>query len=295
MPNSKPSSRRVWGQRPGQLGILSIMFGIKKRVERQEDFMKKYGVLAALLLFVLALAGCGSTSEPVKKAEQKVLRVGTEPTFPPFEFHDDKKNEYVGFDMDLIRAIGKELGYKVEIQSLGFDALIPALEAGNIDVAASGITITDERAQKVAFTRSYYDAGLTIVVPKNEEKIKDFADLDGKRIGVQIGTTGALEASRVPNATVREYNTPNEAFLEMKNGGVDAVINDRPVNEYFLKSGGSEYAKVVGKPRNAESYGFAVAKKNTELVSSIDKALDLLKKNGEYDRIYDTWFGKKAN
>ena len=258
--------------------------------------MKRLGILALVLIFIASLAGCGGSSSnvPAKKEEQKVLRVGTEPTFPPFEFVEEKTNEYVGFDMDLIKAVGKELGYKVEIQSLGFDALIPALEAGNIDVAASGVTITEERAQKVVFTRSYYDAGLTIVVLKTDEKLKDFGDLDGKKIGVQIGTTGAMEASRIPNATVREYNTPNEAFLELKNGGVDAVINDRPVNEFFLRSGGSEYAKAVGQPRNAESYGFAVAKKNTELVSNIDKALDLLKKNGEYDRIYDKWFGAKA-
>lgn len=257
--------------------------------------MKKYGIFAVLLVFIVALAGCGSSSTPATKKEepQKVLRVGTEPSFPPFEFVDEKTNAYIGFDIDLINAVGKEIGYKVEVQNLGFDALIPALEAGNIDVAASGVTITEERAQKVAFTRSYYDAGLTIVVLKTNDTIKDFADLEGKRIAVQIGTTGQMEAERTPGATVRKYDAVNEVFLELKNGSVDAVINDRPVNEYFLKSSGAnEYAKSVGQPKDAESYGFAVAKKNTELVSLIDKALDLLKKNGEYDRIYDKWFGK---
>ena len=257
--------------------------------------MKKYGVWAMLLLLLVVLAGCGFSTRILatkKEEKKKILVVGTQPTFPPFEFVDEKTNEYIGFDMDLIKAIGKEIGYEVKIQRLDFDALIPALEGGTINVAASGITITEERAKKVVFTRAYYDSGLTIVVLKTNNKIKDFNDLQGKRLGAQIGTTSAMEAEKIQGASLRPYITPNEAFLELKKGELDAVINDRPVNEYFLKSGGSEYAKTVGSTRNVESYGFAVAKKNIELVSLIDKALDLLKRNGEYDRIYDKWFGK---
>ena len=253
--------------------------------------LKKIGVFMLACLFVLSLAGCGGSSAP-KKEEQKVLRVGMEPTFPPFEFSDEKTKEFVGFDIDVMKAIGKELGYKVEVQNLGFDALIPALEAGNIDVACSGITITDERAKKVNFSKAYYESGLTIVVLKSNNEIKDFADLKGKKLAVQIGTTGAMEASRTEGATVREYNGLNEAYLELKNGGVDAVVNDRPVNEYFLKQGGNEYAKAVGTPKEAEEYGIATAKKNTELAKNIDKALEAIRKNGEYQKIYEKWFSK---
>lgn len=248
---------------------------------------------------LVAIAGCGSSTTADEKAKQgsgekKLLRVGTEPTFAPFEFADENdENKYVGFDMDLIRAIGKQMGYDVEIVNMGFDSLIPALDSGNIDVAVSGITITDERQKKVLFTSPYYDSGLTIVVLNDNDEIKDFDDLEGKPIAAQIGTTGSLEANRIKNALVKEFNSNNECYLELKNKGVVAVINDRPVNDYFLSNGGDEYAKSVGVPRNAESYGIAAAQKNTELVKQIDEALEALKKNGEYDKIYEKWFGKK--
>lgn len=256
--------------------------------------MKKLGVLLMAVILLVALSGCGGTDAKKGGSVTRVLRVGTEPTFPPFEFHNEKDpNKYVGFDMDLIRAIGVEIKHDVEINNMGFDALIPALDSGNIDIAVSGITITDERKEKVLFTNPYYDSGLTIVVLKDNTEIRDFDDLKGKKIAAQIGTTGSLEASRIEGAIVKQFNTNNESYLELKNKGVDAVINDRPVNDYFLTSGGSEYAKSVGEPKGAESYGFAVNKKDQELVKQINAAIETLKKNGEYDKIYEKWFGKK--
>ena len=252
---------------------------------------RKISVLLVLLVFALTagLAGCGQQ----QAAPAKVLKVGAETTFAPFEFQDEKTKEYVGFDMDLIKAVGKQMGYEVQIQSMGFDALIPALEAKQIDVIASAMTITEERAKKVAFSKPYYKSGLSIVVKNDNNAVKSFKDLEGKRIAVQIGTTGAEEAQKIKDAKVREFNSTSEAFLELKAGGVDAVVNDLPVNQYYLAQGGSKDAKGVGEVLNAEEYGLAVAKKNTELTDKINKALDELKKNGEYDRIYIKWFGKK--
>lgn len=243
-----------------------------------------------MLVLALGLAGCGQQAE-----QAKVLRVASETTFAPFEFQDEKTKDYVGFDMDLIRAIGKQMGYEVKIQSMNFDGLIPALESGNIDAAISGMTITKERAEKVAFSKPYYKSGLSIVVKSDNNAIKDFKDLEGKRIAVQIGTTGAEEAKKVKDATVREFNTAPEAFLELNAGGVDAVVNDLPVNEYYITQMGSKDAKIAGKPLSSEEYGIAMSKKNPELVAKIDKALEELKKNGEYDNIYMKWFGRKSD
>ncbi|SEO70314.1 basic amino acid ABC transporter substrate-binding protein [Propionispora vibrioides] len=251
-----------------------------------------YLVVAALVA-LFGLAGCGGQKPAANEGKATVLKVGTEPSFAPFEFQDEKSKDYVGFDMDLIRAIGKQMGAEVEIQSMGFDGLIPALEAGNIDVAVSGMTITEERAQKVNFSKPYYKSGLTVVVKTGNNTIKGFGDLEGKKIGAQIGTTGAEEAKKIKNAQVREFNTPPEAFMELKAGGVDAVINDKPVNDYFMKETGSKDAQQVGEPLTAEDYGIAMSKKNTELADKINKALDELKQNGEYDKIYEKWFGKK--
>lgn len=255
---------------------------------------KKLIVFSVLVMFVLAfaLAGCGG-QQATKPAESKVLKVGSDTAFAPFEFQDEKTKEYVGFDMDLIRAVGKQMGVEVQVQSMGFDGLIPALEAGNIDAAISAMTITAERQKKVNFSKPYYKSGLSMVVKSDNNTLKSFKDLEGKRIGVQIGTTGASEAKKIKDAKVREFNTAPEAFIELKNGGVDAVVNDLPVNEYYIAKAGGKDAKIVGEPLNAEEYGIATAKKNTELAGKIDKAIDELKKNGEYEKLYVKWFGKK--
>ena len=141
--------------------------------------MKKSFFAAITLIFALGLlmAGCGGD----KKAEQKVLRVGTEPTFAPFEFQKEGSKDYTGFDMDLARAIGKQLGMKVEIVSMGFDGLIPALNAGNIDAVAAGMTVTPERANNVKFSEPYYKSGLTVMVRKDDNVITGIESLKGKK------------------------------------------------------------------------------------------------------------------
>ncbi len=247
------------------------------------------GVMTVVLLLSLGLVGCGSQAS----TDKKVLKVGSDTAFAPFEFQDEKSKEYVGFDMDLLKAIAKQMNREVQVQSMNFDGLIPALESGNIDLAVSAMTITDERAKKVAFSNPYYKSGLTMVVKSDNTSIQSFSDLAGKKIAVQIGTTGADEAKKVPNATVREFNTAPEAFLELKANGVDAVVNDMPVNNYYMNQETGKGAKQVGQPLTAEDYGFAAAKNNTELIQQINKALDAVKQSGEYDRIYLQWFGKK--
>lgn len=247
-------------------------------------------LLIVVLVFTLGLVGCGKQTNT---NTAKVLKVGAETTFPPFEFQDETSKEYVGFDIDLAKAIGKQMGYEVQIQNIGFDGLIPALDAGNIDLIVSAMSITDERAKKVNFSKPYYKSGLSIVVQSSNNTIHSFKDLEGKKIAVQIGTTSAEESRKIANTQVREFNSNSEAYMELKNGGVDAVVNDLPVNAYYLTKTGGKDAKLVGEVANSEDYGLATAKKNIELNDKINKALDELKKNGEYDKIYVKWFGKK--
>lgn len=256
--------------------------------------MKKIALLLAALMALTLLAGCGGQpSKSADPAKPKVLKVGSDTAFAPFEFQDEVSKKYVGFDMDLIEAVAKQMGYQVEIQSMGFDGLIPALEAGNIDAIISAMTITEERGKKVNFTKPYYKSGLSMVVKIDNNTLKTFKDLEGKRIAVQIGTTGSAEAKKIKDAKIREFNTAPEAFMELKAGGVDAVVNDLPVNEYYIAKAGSKDAKVVGAPLNSEDYGIATSKKNAELSEKINKALEELKKNGEYEKVYVKWFGKK--
>ena len=255
--------------------------------------MLKRSFLAIPLVAVLSMSlliACGDKKEAAAPAKaEKVLRVGTNPTFAPFEFRAKGSNDLTGFDIDLAKALGKQMGYKVELVNLGFDGLIPALSTGNIDLAVSGMSITEERKNAVDFCDPYYTSGLIVLVRPDETNIKGINDLVGKRIGAQIGTTGATKASSVKGADVKQYNNANEPFIELDNKGVDAVINDQPVVAYYLVNGGK--GKMVGDIMEAEYYGIAAKKGNKALVKQVNEALAALKKNGEYDKIYKKWFG----
>lgn len=194
----------------------------------------------------------------------------------------------------MAKAVFTKAGYEPEIVSTQFDGLIPALDAGVIDAIVSGMQITEERSKKVLFSNPYYESGQNILVRADNTAIKNWNDLEGKKIGVQIGTTGAAEAKKVPNADIREFNNTSEANLELKAGGVDAVVNSVPVNAYYLKNGGgAKDAKIVGDIHRALYCGIAVKKGNTEMVEKINKALEEIKQSGEYDKICEKWFGKK--
>lgn len=221
--------------------------------------------------------------------EDKVLRVGTDSSFAPFEFLSVEENEFVGFDIDMIKAIGKDLGYKVVVQNMGFDATIPALQSGIVDVVVAGMSITEPRKKAINFSDPYYTSGLIVLVPEGNTTIKSIDDLVGKKIGAQIGTTGMFKAEKVPGATVVNFANAAETFLEFNNGGVDAVIQDYPVVAYYLSQ--NKKGKMVGKKMDAEDYGIAITKGNDELTAQINKSLAKMKANGEYARIYKKWFG----
>lgn len=241
--------------------------------------MRKFYVFMLIALcMVLVLSGC------TKKA---TLKVGTEATFAPFEFTNDK-NEVIGFDVDIAKEIGKKLGKEVEIVNMDFGGLIGALQANQIDLAIAGMTITPERQEKVNFSTSYYDASQVIVVRDNEDNIHSREDLAGKTIAVQMGTTGADAAMEIQDAKVKQFGKVNEAFLEMKNQRADAVIIDAPVaKEYISKMPG---LKIASKPFTEEQYGIALKKENNDLLKEINQALQELIDSGKYQEIYEKWF-----
>ncbi len=239
----------------------------------------------------LVLGGCGGGDKAATDGDQKILRVGAETTFPPFEFADDDGN-YVGFDLDLIYAIAEETGHTVEFKSMGFDALIPALGSNQIDAIISAMSITEERKEAVLFSDPYYKSGVAIVVRKDEENIAGKDDLVGKTIACQIGNTGSMLASEIEDTKVINFDGANQAFLQLGNGGADAVMVDLPVAEDYIKKDPDQKFKVVGDVLEAEYYGIAVAKDNQELIEQINKALKTLEENGKYDEIYNKWFSE---
>lgn len=222
------------------------------------------------------------------------LNVGTEATFAPFEFMDEKTKEVTGFDMEIIEAVAKATGDKVRLHNMGFDGLIPSLQAGIIDVTVAAMTITPERQKRVDFTEPYYQSGLTILIRKADAaKYTDLKAFEGARLCAQIGTTGAMMANRVKDAKVTEFNSITEAFMELKAGGCAAVINDKPVVDYYLMRRGDDSVMTLPQVFDAENYGMAVKKGNKALLDKLNEGLKEIKANGEYDRIYAKWFGAK--
>lgn len=244
------------------------------------------------LFAVAAALTAAVTSFAAQAAEE--LRVGTHPTFAPFEFMDTHTREYVGFDMDLIREIGKRAGYDVKIVNMGFDGLIPALFSGTIDIAASGITITEERKKKVDFCDPYYQAGQGLLVrTESSGTYKDLKSLEGKVVAVQIGTTGADLAKTIKGAEIKAFNTGAEAFMDLKMRGSEAVITDRPVIGYFMvKNPKAAKGLTLQKTRlDAEYFGFAVKKDNKAVATKVNDALRSMKSDGTYQKLCQKWFG----
>lgn len=251
--------------------------------------MKKNIIAIFMTLLSLTLiTGCGQQS--ANTTGTPVLHVGTDAAYAPFTYQDENDN-YVGFDMDLINAVAEDAGMKIEISNMNFDGIIPALQNGNIDVAVAGMSITPERQQIVDFTNPYYTTGMSIAIRKETKDINSMSDLEGKIIGVTIGTTEANEAHKIPNATVREFNTLPDTFTELKNKGVDAILNELPTNQYYITSTNSDFATIAAPLSHPESLAIVIRKGNVDLQAKLNKSLQNIKDNGKYDEIYKKWFG----
>jgi ABC-type amino acid transport substrate-binding protein len=250
---------------------------------------KMLKILALLLVIttVVFAAGCADQGEEGAEEEMLTYYVGTEAQFPPFEIVDNEGN-IIGFDVDLMNAIAEDQGFKVIYQDQDFSGLIPALQTGNIDIIASGMTITDEREGQVDFSEPYINAGLALAVAVDNEEIQGVDDLQGKTLAVQTGSTGFFKAEELMNngtvAKIKDFPHVNEAIEEVKIGGAAAMINDIPVTNAFIAAQPG-VIKVVGEPLNSESYGFAVREGNTELLGMLNTGLQNVKDSGKYDEL----------
>ena len=248
----------------------------------------KSKIFATLAAGVMALASFAASAADT-------LRVGTHPTFAPFEFLDSSSREYVGFDMDMIREIGKRMKVEVEFVNMGFDGLIPALMTNNIDIVVSGVTITEERKKRVDFCEPYYQAGQGLMIRVGDEaKYQKIEDLHNKTIAVQIGTTGADKAKDIPGAKVTNYNATSEAFMALTSRNAEAVVHDRPVLAYFMKTQPRMSQSLQLQPaiEDAQQYGFAVKKGNKDLLDKRNKGLEAVRQAGEDKQIYSKWFAQ---
>jgi polar amino acid transport system substrate-binding protein len=245
------------------------------------SLFRRVGACAAFGV-VLALAA------PLAHADGGTLRVATDPTFAPLEFMKDGK--FTGFDVELINALAKTMGKKVEWTDIDFKGLIPGLVAHRFDIAASGIYITEERRKVVDFTQPYYKGGMSVVARKSDASLKTPADLDGKTVAVQVGTKPvSFLKENYPKVHLIEVEKSQQTFDLMNVGRADAVVTGRPT--------GLEYAKeqpayhVLDKTLTTEVYGFALRKDEAALTAQMNAALDTLRSNGTYDALVTKWFG----
>jgi polar amino acid transport system substrate-binding protein len=224
------------------------------------------------------------------------LTVCSDIPYEPFEFETDA-GDVTGFDYDVVATMSEALGLEgPDFQTTPFDSIIPALLAGNCDIIASAMTITDERAEQVNFTDPYFDADQSLLVTKaNEETYATLDSLAGRTIGVQSGTTGADYATEnAPDATIQEFEGASELFAALAAGQIDAVLQDFPVNAFRAKEQPDEFV-VTETFQTNESYGIAMSKEATGLLAALNAALEQLNDSGEYDTIYEEWFGTRPS
>ena len=277
---------------------------MNKNMSRRE-FVATAGLFAGMM----GLVGCGGSGSAATTAAASSaaadaglglvtdgkLTVGTSPDFPPFE--NLENDQYVGLDIDLAQALADKLGLELEMKTLQFDAIVPAVAAGGqVDLGISGITIDPEREEQVDFSDSYYIDDLSVVAMKANADITadTFADAlnqAGVTIAVQSGTTAESYAQEnFPNATTQPYGNATDAFAAMQAGQANAVITNQAVGAKMVSESYTD-AQVIKEIATGEEYGVAVSKDNSALLDAVNDALAAITDDGTLDSIVNKYFG----
>ncbi len=246
---------------------------------------KSITVLCAFCaLFALAMLGSVFASDA-----QRVVTVASDATWPPMEMIDENKN-LVGFNIDYMHAVAKEAGFKVVIKNTAWDGIFAGIATGKYDAIISSVTITDKRKKAMDFSLPYVNAGQVLVVPV-ASSAKVIADLKGKTLGAQIGTTGAMEIKKVDGVTLKSYDEIGLTFEDMAAGRIDGVVCDTPIaaNYALQKESYKGKFKIAGEPFTQENYGIVVKKGNTELVELINKGIRAVQAKGIDKALEKKW------
>jgi len=241
--------------------------------------LRRHVMLTVLSVFVFG-------SEFVH-AQSNVLRVGTDATFPPMEFVDNGKR--TGFDIELTEALAKAMGKQVEWVDIDFKGLIPGLISKRFDMAVSAIYITDERKKVVDFSDSYYAGGLVVMVKDNNTSIKKLADIDGKKVSVQVGTKSvSYLTEKFPKVQRVEVEKNQEMFNLVDIGRADAAVTGKPAAYQYVRT--RPGLRVLDDQLTVEEYGMALRKDSPDLTTALNAALSKLKADGTYAAIVKKWF-----
>lgn len=217
------------------------------------------------------------------------LTVCTDAPYPPFEFEDESGN-WTGFDMDIMRGFAETYALELNVSVQPFDGIWLKPAAGDCDIVASAMTITDERAENALFSDPYYNAAQSLMVRNDDaETYTTLESLAGKTIAVQAGTTGAVYAEEnATGSTIQEFDDPAAMFLALDSNQVDAILQDLPVNVDRVKEMGT--TTVTATFETDENYGFAAALENTALIEALNEVLAEMQADGRYDTLYSKYF-----
>lgn len=221
-------------------------------------------------------------------ANAETIIVATNPEYPPFEYVEN--DEYVGYDIDMIKAVSEKAGFDIEIVAMDFDAVISSVIADPNTIGVSGISITEERKMNVLFSEGYINAGLVVIV-KNDSGYKTVDDLKGKVIGVQLGTTSDFAAEEITGVeNVAQYKTFLMAIMDLQGNKIDAVIVDKPVGQAIMASLNDATLEMVDMGLQADWYGIEVNMNNAELQQKINEALVALEQEGFFEELAVKYF-----
>lgn len=257
--------------------------------------MKKVIALLLTAMMVLALAACGETPATNDTPEAKTtLTMATEGTFPPYEYYDG--DELVGIDIEVAQAIAGKLGLTLEVTDIAFDSIIPGVQTGKYDIGMAGMTVTETRLEDVSFTTSYA-TGVQVVIVKEGGKVTSVDDLFAEGasnvIGTQSGTTGFLYATwdieEAGLGTVKSFAKTTDAVQALINNQVDCILLDNEPAKALVAANPDAGLSILDSAYTVEDYAIAVAKENTELLNSIDAALQELIADGTVQDILDKY------
>lgn len=246
--------------------------------------MKKI-ILSIVSVSILAvvLVGCGS--KPASSNDDIII-MGTNAEFAPFEYREGK--EVVGFDVEISKKIAEKLGKELKIEDMKFKGLLAALEAGKVDFVIAGMTKDAEREKQVDFSDPYFLSSQLITIKADDTSINSGEDLKGKKIGVQLGTTGESEARDIDGAEVVSFDKGAMALVDLANGKIDAVILDAEPTKNYTE--GNDDLRVLDEQLTEEEYCIAVPKGNKELLELINLTLKEIEESGEYEQFINKYF-----
>lgn len=250
-----------------------------------------------LTMLTVALLGSAAFAANVADVKKKgVLVLGTDPQFAPFEFKG-ADGQIQGFDIDIAREVARDLGVKLQIQSVGFGALMPgAVTSRRVDMAMSGITITADRAKIVSFSNPYFrSAQVFITRAGNPKKVAwPATTMKGRTVGVQANTTGQYVADdtlKKIGATIRVYDDFASGLADVRAGRIDALVGDAPTVDDLNRRLPGQFAQ-AGKPLAEEDYGMAFFR-GSDLVAAANRTLARLRSSGEYQKLLNKWIVQK--